>query len=198
MLTNSVRRERREAELLDAALDLFAEYGFRKASVDDIARRLGVAPGTIYLYAADKRDLYRKAVERAFRSWQEAVRKAIEAEAEPVERFRAACRTAFANLAGEPRLRGILAREPELFPVASGEDPFAEINGASIALLESIIRDGQSKGAFAPGDAGAAARVLFSLYVVFVQRAYVAAEAGEEALFERGLELVLDGLRARR
>ena len=46
-------------------------------------------------------------------------------------------------------------------------------------------------------DAEAASRVLFSLYVLFVQKAYVAGEAGEEALFERGLELVLDGLRAR-
>jgi len=197
MINSSEKRDRREAEILDAALGVFAEYGFRKASVEDIARSLGLAPGTLYLYAKDKRDLYRKAVARAFGEWQAATRKAIVGESDPVVRFRAVCRSAFSYLAGEPRLRRILARDPELFPVVSGEDPFAEINRSSMELLESLIREAQAAGAFAPGDSEAAARLLFSLYVLFVQKAYVAGEAGEEALFERGLDLVLDGLRAR-
>ena len=197
MLINSDRREKREAEILEAALEAFAEYGFRKASVEDIAGRLGLAPGTLYLYAKDKRDLYRKAVGKAFGEWQDSVKRVAAAEAEPVERFRASCRAAFRYLAEEPRLRRILARDPELFPVVSPEDPFSDINRASSGFLEAIIREGQAAGAFAPGDAEAASRVLFSLYVLFVQKAYVAGEAGEEALFERGLELVLDGLRAR-
>lgn len=198
MNISSGRRKRREAEILDTALAAFAEFGFRKTSVEDIASRLGIAPGTLYLYARDKRDLYRKAVERAFGEWQAEVRRAIAALVDPVERFRVACRTAFRYLAVEPRLRRILARDPELFPVVSSDDPFSDINRASAGLLQDIILEGQAAGAFAPGDAAAAARVLFSLYVLFVQKAYVAGEADEEALFERGLDLVLDGLRARR
>ena len=67
-------------------------------------------------------------------------------------------------------------------------------------LLEGVIREGVASGAFAArggeADIRAVAEVIFSLYVLFVQKEYVA--GGEEgALFERGLDLVLDGLRAR-
>jgi AcrR family transcriptional regulator len=48
---------RREA-ILDAALDEFSARGFEAARLDDVARRAGVAKGTIYLYFADKESLF--------------------------------------------------------------------------------------------------------------------------------------------
>jgi AcrR family transcriptional regulator len=48
---------RREA-ILDAALDEFSARGFEAARLDDVARRAGVAKGTIYLYFADKQSLF--------------------------------------------------------------------------------------------------------------------------------------------
>ena len=194
-LTNSLRREQRETEVLEAALALFAEYGFKKASVEDIALRLGMTAAALYRYATDKRDLYRKAVARAFRLWQEAVARAIADEAEPVARFRTACRRAFLYLAEEPRLRRILAADPGLFPLFEADDPFSDINQSSVDLLESLIKEGVEAGVFSGrGEERAAARVIFSLYVLFIQKAYVAGEEGETALFEKGLDLVLDGL----
>lgn len=196
--TNSDKRERRESEILDVALDVFAEHGFRKASVEDIAGRLAISPGALYRYAADKRDLYRKAVARGFGLWQASVAEAVAAEVDHVSRFRVACRSAFGYLAREPRLRRILSRDPALFPFFEADDPFAEINKASVDLLEGIIRDGVQAGVFSSqGEARAAARVIFSLYILFIQKAYVAGEEDETALFERGLDLVLDGLKAR-
>lgn len=201
IVDSSLRRDKREAEILDIALDVFAEHGFRKASVDDIAERLGLSAGALYRYAADKRDLYKKAVERGFGLWQESVVRAVAAETDPILRFRVVCRSAFSYLAGEPRLRKILAGDPALFPFFEAEDPFIDINRASVELIEGVIREGVSAGAFAArngeADIHAAARVIFSLYILFVQKAYVAGEEDEAALFERGLDLVLDGLRAR-
>ncbi len=198
MVKKSLSQKRdRDAEVLDAALGVFAELGFRKASLDDIAGRLGITKGALYRYARDKRDLYRRSVERGFRLWQASAERAAEAGANPLERFRSACRAAFRYLAAEPRLRAVLAKDPGLFPLFEAADPFSEINARSVRLLQRLIEEAQAAGAFNPGDARAAARVLFSLYVLFIQKAYVAAEADEEALFERGLALVLDGLRSR-
>jgi AcrR family transcriptional regulator len=56
--------ERRQA-ILDAALTEFAEHGFASARIDDVARRAGVAKGTIYLLAKDKQDLFQQVVLRA-------------------------------------------------------------------------------------------------------------------------------------
>ena len=44
---------RREA-ILAAALDEFAAQGFAATRLDDVARRAGVAKGTIYLHFRDK------------------------------------------------------------------------------------------------------------------------------------------------
>lgn len=47
----------RQQELLAAALERFAVDGFDGASVQDIARRAGVAAGTVYLYFPSKEHL---------------------------------------------------------------------------------------------------------------------------------------------
>ena len=55
------QRDRR-AEILVAALDVFAEQGFAAARLDDVAAKAGVAKGTLYLHFASKQDLFEKLV----------------------------------------------------------------------------------------------------------------------------------------
>ena len=55
------RRERRE-EILAAALEEFCARGFEATRLDDVARRAGVAKGTIYLYFRDKESLFQDIV----------------------------------------------------------------------------------------------------------------------------------------
>jgi AcrR family transcriptional regulator len=52
---------RREA-ILSAALDEFSARGFAATRLDDIAKRAGVAKGTIYLHFADKEALFQDIV----------------------------------------------------------------------------------------------------------------------------------------
>jgi AcrR family transcriptional regulator len=47
---------------LAAALDEFTARGFDAARLDDVAKRAGVAKGTIYLYFADKETLFQELV----------------------------------------------------------------------------------------------------------------------------------------
>src|SRR3954449_6496806 len=56
------RRNERRATILSAALDEFAARGFEAARLDDVARRAGVAKGTIYLYFRDKQSLFQELV----------------------------------------------------------------------------------------------------------------------------------------
>jgi len=53
--------EKRDA-ILNAALDEFSASGFASARLDDVARRAGVAKGTIYLYFRDKESLFQELV----------------------------------------------------------------------------------------------------------------------------------------
>src|SRR3954454_21484861 len=52
----------RRADILAAALEEFTARGFEGARLDDVAKRAGIAKGTIYLYFADKETLFQELV----------------------------------------------------------------------------------------------------------------------------------------
>ena len=67
-LTQTERRERQDA-LADHALALFSESGYAKLTIEAIARRAGVAKGSVFLAFASKEDLFLHAVGRRFEAW---------------------------------------------------------------------------------------------------------------------------------
>jgi AcrR family transcriptional regulator len=56
------RKEARPAELLAAALELFVERGYAGTRLDDVAARAQVSKGTLYLYFANKEELFKAVV----------------------------------------------------------------------------------------------------------------------------------------
>jgi len=60
--TRTTKAAARRAAILDAALHEFSESGFAAARLDDVARRAGVAKGTIYLHFKDKEALFQDLV----------------------------------------------------------------------------------------------------------------------------------------
>ena len=55
------KAERRDA-ILSAALDEFSAQGYAATRLDDVAKRAGVAKGTLYLYFRDKEALFQELV----------------------------------------------------------------------------------------------------------------------------------------
>lgn len=56
------RKGERPGELLDAALELFVERGYAGTRLEDVAARAGVSKGTLYLYFANKEELFKAVV----------------------------------------------------------------------------------------------------------------------------------------
>lgn len=56
------RKEARPGEILEAALDLFAEKGFAATKLAEVAKRAGVSKGTVYLYFESKEALFQALV----------------------------------------------------------------------------------------------------------------------------------------
>lgn len=59
------KREERETRILNTAQDLLQKWGYRKTTLDDIAREAGIAKGTIYLSWPTRDKLFMAVVERA-------------------------------------------------------------------------------------------------------------------------------------
>jgi AcrR family transcriptional regulator len=58
------RRAQRAQRILDAAGALILRWGYNKTTIDDIARRAGVAKGTIYLHWKTREDLFAALMKR--------------------------------------------------------------------------------------------------------------------------------------
>lgn len=56
------RKADRPGEIVQAAMQVFAEKGFAAARLDEIAARAGVSKGALYLYFETKEDLFRAVV----------------------------------------------------------------------------------------------------------------------------------------
>src|SRR5450432_599594 len=74
---SSIGTSSRREEILDAATDLFAEFGYSEAVTKDLANKLQVGKGTIYRYFPSKRDLFLATVDRVMRRMRIHVDQAV-------------------------------------------------------------------------------------------------------------------------
>jgi AcrR family transcriptional regulator len=75
-------RKLREERLLDVATMLLVRWGYRKTTIDDVAREAGVGKGTIYLHWKDKNELFRAAIWREQQRYSEELQRRITADPE--------------------------------------------------------------------------------------------------------------------
>src|SRR5476651_1908736 len=86
------RTDMRQLAVLDAAVGVFARYGFRKTSMEEVARAAGVSRQGLYLQFANKEELFRRAVEHSLSNQLNAAVAALSRKPHSLElRLIAAC-----------------------------------------------------------------------------------------------------------
>lgn len=96
----------RRTHVLDAALLVFARYGYRKASMDDVAQAADISRPGLYFYFSSKSQLFRATVEHAL---DESISAAQRALADPDRPLRERLVEAFDHWSG--RYVGPMAEE---------------------------------------------------------------------------------------
>lgn len=146
----------RPAEILAAALEVFAAHGFHATRLETVARRAGVSKGALYLYFETKADLFRAVVQNTISPNIERV-KAMTTAAAAVG-FEQAVRTGIGMLAGsllsDRRITGVIRlviaesrTHPEL--AAIWHETVVE---SGLQLMCELIADAQKRGEVRPGD----------------------------------------------
>lgn len=177
------------------ALQVFAEFGYRKTTMADVAERLGMTKGNLYLYVRDKKDLYHKTVSHALTVWQNKVLEAVEAEPDVRRKFRHMCMKAVEYLSGDSLLRQVLVRDPDIFPLFPVNDPFFEINRNSVELIRRILKQGVAEGVFRSVNPDRVSEVVFMIYKMFIIRMYIKTEDQMiHEMFEDTVDLFAHGL----
>ncbi len=188
-------KEDRKIQLLTAALGLFARYGFKKTTLEDVAAALGMTKSNIYFYALNKNDLYEKTVAHALQQWRDTVAAAIEQVGDPVGKFKVMVQTSFEYIDQHEDLQAVLIQDPTIFTLSTREDRFYEINQNARQLLRKILETGVAEGKFFAMDIEHVTEFLFSIYIMFLIKAYVKSENSSfSGIYQEGLALVLRGL----
>ena len=159
---SSTRRERvevKERAILSAARAAFLKHGFERARMAEIARRAGVAEGTIYIYYKTKNDLLQAVVLEFWDGITEGAARAVDPKAGTFEQLRA---LADHHLTLMIRDREFI--ELEVILRNSGTEPIASERTTMkryVAVFDNIFRRGQDRGDLIPGAEIWMARDLF-------------------------------------
>ena len=78
-------KEEARSRILDAANRVFAEKGYHEATMEDIAKRLGVSKGAIYLYFSSKEDLFEAMCKSAPQAFKEILYSSFGNEVNPIQ-----------------------------------------------------------------------------------------------------------------
>jgi AcrR family transcriptional regulator len=203
---DSVRRrapDERPQQILDAALEIFDEQGLDRARLDDIARRAGIAKGTIYLYFPNKEELFREVVRQTIVSRLESVRgKLADADRSAVDQLCDYMRGWWdflrtpAALAVYRLVIGELHRFPELMTFY-----LEEVVVPARALVTGIIDRGIARGEFRPVDSVGVGRIIgatFVTHALWLCKQPAAAALGSvtpDQIFEQVCDFALHALR---
>lgn len=159
------RPSERPEEILEAALDVFADEGLAGARVEDIAARAGVSKGTLYLYFSSKDEVFREALRLKTRRILEGLTLAS-TPGDPAERLGRLVDAYWAYLRKPSFMRyyrlllAELGQFPELMRFYS-EEVSGRING----LVAGIIREGVAAGTFRDEPPDVVARMLIGLLI---------------------------------
>lgn len=130
-------KERRRRQIVEAARQLFIQHGYRKTSIDDVARRARVAKGTVYVYFKNKADLLVQVIVDEKRQLLERLRPVIDQEQSPRERLRWWLRTALTVHEQLPLIGRLMRGDQEVLTLFEEMDP--EIRERTVALHQMMI-----------------------------------------------------------
>jgi TetR/AcrR family transcriptional regulator len=202
-------RARRRQDILAAARVVFAQDGFRRATVDAIAQRAEVGKGTVYLYFASKEAVLAELVLQALADLAARLQAASDhcSVLHPDHKLRAMAEAYLAFGQQAPDYfwllnafdrgdfqDGVSAERREQLLIESSR---------TLDLVSQAIADGMALGLFAPGDSHQTAGVLWAalngalaLAAHPIRREMIHVDA--PGLYRATLELCLAGLDYRR
>ena len=131
--------------ILDAALPVFCQYGYRKTSMQDIATAAGISRAALYLKFSSKDDVFRAGSIRAHQQAMAAVDAALVAPAGTFERIHAALQAfssgLMAEIAASPRGSELFDASIELVG-----DVVQQAREDLTARLANTLREAESTG----------------------------------------------------
>jgi AcrR family transcriptional regulator len=198
-------RERNKLDKLrrikDAASELFVRKGYDDTTTREIAVRAGVGLGTIFVYAATKRDLLFLIVNDDLQRVVEKAAATLRPDRPMLDNLLRAFQAHYRYFAQEPALSRLALREMSFYATGPEAKKFLKTRERLIALIAEIVRIAVDHKAISSTESPSLiAQVIFSIYQVEIRHWLSSDELnltrGLSAL-RRQLKLLMSGLSPR-
>jgi len=137
--------QQRREQIVEAAVELFANHGFYRTTVQEVAQRAGMSTGSIYYYARTKEDVLLLALLSVLESYKREIPKALEGVVDPLARLTAAL-TAYARVIDERKPATLLSyRSTKALPPKQ-RAMIMEAERETNRLISDCIRDCVTEG----------------------------------------------------
>ena len=195
------RKEARPQELLASAIELFVERGFASTRLEDVARRAGVSKGTLYLYYANKEDLFKAVVRQSILPMiGDAEASVAEFEGHSAELLRHVILSWWRRI-GATKASGIsklILAEADNFPELARFYQ-QEVMTRGIGMISNMLERGIRRGEFRAIDVPQTAQVLIAPLMMLSTWKHTVApcercDLQPEAFLEAFLDITLHGL----
>jgi AcrR family transcriptional regulator len=198
-------RERNKRDKLrrikDAASELFVRKGYDDTTTREIAVRAGVGLGTIFVYAATKRDLLFLIVNEDLQRVVEKAAATVRPERPMLDNLLRAFGAHYRYFAQEPELSRLALREMSFYATGPEAQKFLKTRQRLVALITEIVRIAIDRKAISSTESPSLiGQVIFSIYQVEIRHWLSSDELnltrGLNAL-RRQLKLLMAGLSPR-
>ncbi|HWE98954.1 MAG TPA: TetR/AcrR family transcriptional regulator [Caulobacteraceae bacterium] len=194
------RKADRPGEIIAAAIEVFVEQGFGAAKLEEVARRAGVAKGTVFVYFPTKEALFR-AVARSVLDGDLGGVAAVADLDRPAAELVAAV-LAQAAVLGQSPVAGVvrlIIAEAKSFPDLA-QVWHDEVVARALAIITLVIERAQARGEIRAGDPRLYAFSILGPMLAAVLFRQVFADAGAAlpdlpALARQHAATIIDGLR---
>jgi AcrR family transcriptional regulator len=153
-----MKQEKRDY-ILDTAKNMFARYGLRKTSIEEMARVSRVAKATIYKYYGGKDQVYMEVLRREMLEIVENVSSSVAQEALPEDKLTSFVKAKFRYMRKAINILN-LDREGIENILPSTKSIRNELFGHEVDIINSILEDGIERGVFSLNDPLLTARAL--------------------------------------
>jgi AcrR family transcriptional regulator len=142
----------REEEILTYAAKIFAEKGYDRATLHQIAEAVGMKKGSLYYYISSKEDLLFQITNSMIDYWIKELEKVTQADISPQEKLKQAIKTHVNLLAGDFERLCVFLHEYKSLTPAWREKIIIKRNEYE-DLFYQIVKEGIETGVFQPYDA---------------------------------------------
>ncbi|MCK4353275.1 TetR/AcrR family transcriptional regulator [candidate division WOR-3 bacterium] len=140
-------RKNRKESIIEIARDLFARFGFKKTTVDEIARALHMGKSTIYYYFKTKENIFKAVIKRESRFLAQKIKEAINKETSPEKKLRAFILTRMRCLGQLANFYSAL-KDEYLEHYSFIEKARKKDLEGEIEIIKSLLKEGVKSGVF--------------------------------------------------